>query len=116
MHVHRAFQLEGRPYLSCAYTQFYYRGYTVQAAVLIDARHPGETPALLPDSVAIRSQPDTVNEPQVSVQQPITGRRIGDAWLVVESMSNHGASSLTERLAVLDKLTACVRLRGSLCP
>jgi hypothetical protein len=116
VHVHSSSQLEGRPYLSCAYTQLYYRGYTVQAAVLLDARHPGELPALLPDSVAVRSQLDTVNEPQLSVQQPITGRRIGDAWLVVESMSKQGSSALAQRLAVLDKLTACVRLHGAPCP
>ena len=116
VHVHGQPQLDGAPYLSCAYTQLYYRGYTVQAAVLLDARHPGALPAPLPDSVAVRSQPKTRNEPQRSTQQPITGRRIGDAWLVVESMSHHGSSTLAERLAVLDKLTACVRVHGSMCP
>jgi hypothetical protein len=116
VHVHGQPQLEGEPYVSCAYTQLYYRGYTVQAAVLLDARHPGKLPALLPDSVTVRSQPDTVNEPQRSVQQPITARRIGDAWLVVETLSQQGSSTLTERLAVLNKLTACVRLHGTLCP
>lgn len=54
--------------------------------------------------------------PSRSTQQPITGRRIGDAWFVVESMSRHGFSTLAERLAVLDKLTACVRLHGTMCP
>ncbi len=116
VHVHGSPQLDGTPYLSCAYMQFYYRGYTVQAAVLLDARHPGRLPAPLPDSAAVRSQPETVNEPQRSGQQPITGRRIGDAWLVVESTSRQGLSTLEERLTVLDKLTACVRLHGKLCP
>jgi hypothetical protein len=114
--VHAEPQLEGEPYLSCAYTQLYYRGYTVQAAVLLDARRPGRLPARLPDSVTVRSQPDTLDEPERSTQQPITGRRIGDAWLVVESMSRQGSSTLGERLAVLDKLTACVRLHGAGCP
>jgi hypothetical protein len=116
VHVHGQPQLEGDPYLSCAYTQLYYRGYTVQAAVLLDARHPGRLPALLPDSVAVLSQPNTVNEPQRSVQQPITARRIGDAWLVVETLSHQGSSTLSERLVVLNKLTACTRLHGTLCP
>jgi hypothetical protein len=114
--VHRQPQLEGEPYLSCAYMQLYYRGYTVQAAVLLDARRPGWLPARLPDSVTVRSQPGTVNEPERSTQQPITGRRIGDAWLVVEGISRQGSSTLAERLSVLDKLTACVRLRGAGCP
>jgi hypothetical protein len=114
--VHGSPQLEGEPYLSCAYMQLHYRGYTVQAAVLLDARHPGRLPALLPDSQALRAQPETVNEPQRSVQQPITARRIGDAWLVVESVARDGSSSLGERLAVLDKLSVCVRLHGTPCP
>ena len=116
VHVHGSPQLEGKPYLSCAYMQLYYRGYTVQAAVLLDARHPGQLPALLPDSVVLGSQPETVNEPQRSTQQPITGRRIGDAWLVVESIDREGSSALAERLAVLKKLIVCVRLHGTLCP
>jgi hypothetical protein len=116
VHIHGSPQLEGEPYLSCAYMQLYYRGYTVQAAVLLDARQPGQLPALLPDSVAVGSHPETVNEPERSVQQPITGRRIGNAWLVVESIDHNGASSLAERLAVLNKLTACVRLHGTPCP
>jgi hypothetical protein len=115
VHVHGEPQLEGDPYVSCAYMQLYYRGYTVQAAVLLDARHPGQLPALVPDSVAVRSQPNTVNEPQRSVQQPITARRIGDAWLAVETLSHQGSSTLTERLTVLNKLTACIRLQGTLC-
>jgi hypothetical protein len=116
VHVHGQPQLDGDPYVSCAYMQLYYRGYTVQAAVLLDARHPGQLPALLPDSVTVRSQPDTVDEPQRSVQQPITARRIGNGWLVVESISRQGSSTLTERLAVLNKLTACVQLHQTLCP
>jgi len=116
VHVHGSPRLEGEPYLSCAYMQFYYRGYTVQAAVLLDARHPGRLPAPLPDSLAVGSRPETVNEPQHSGQQPITGRRIGDAWLVVESTGRRGFSPLAERLGVLEKLTACVRVHGTLCP
>jgi hypothetical protein len=114
--VHGAPQLAGRPYLSCAYTQLYLRGYTVQAAVLLDARHPGRLPAGLPDSVALRSQPETANEPPRSGQQAITGRRIGDAWLVVESLDHRGSSTLAERLAVLERLGVCVRLHGPPCP
>ena len=79
VHVHPSAQLEGDPYLSCAYMQLYYRGFTVQAVVLLDARSPGRPPALLPDSVALRSHPGTVNEPSRSGQQPITARRIGTA-------------------------------------
>ncbi|MGH2849214.1 MAG: hypothetical protein ACRDLP_01200 [Solirubrobacteraceae bacterium] len=116
VHVRGSARLEGDPYLSCAYMQLYYRGYTVQAAVLLDARNPGRPPALLPGSVTLRSRPGTVNEPPRSGQQPITARRIGNAWLVVESINRGGSSSLSERLAVLDRLTACVRPHGTPCP
>jgi hypothetical protein len=116
VHVHGSSRVEGDPYLSCAYVQLFYRGYTVQAAVLLDARNPGRLPALLPGSVALRSRPGTVNEPARSGQQPITARRIADAWLVVESINRNGSSSLSERLAVLDRLTACVRPHGTPCP
>lgn len=115
VHVHPSGRLEGDPYLSCAYMQLYYRGYTVQIAVLLDARDPGRVPALLPGSAALRSQPGTVNDPARSGQQPITARRIGNAWLVVESINRKGSSSLSERLAVLDRLTACVRPHGTPC-
>jgi hypothetical protein len=105
-------QLTSRTFLSCAFTEFAYGGYGIQAAILLDARHPGTLPAPLPNSTVARAHPEVLSEPavQVSGTQFITGRRVGDAWLVVES-----AGPLRQRLAVLDSLGACVRLSGS-CP
>jgi hypothetical protein len=114
-------QLTGKTYLSCASTQLadsHDRG-TV-AAILLDAQHPGSRPTPLPDAAPVPGHPQTFNEP--AVQPPasthslrisnvsITGRRIGDTWLVVQS-----GGTLAQRLAVLDSLGVCVRLTGRPC-
>jgi hypothetical protein len=98
--------------LSCAYTEFAYNGYGVQTAILLDARQPGSHPAGLPNATPVRGRRATFNERAIQAHgtQYITGRRVGNAWLVVES-----ASPLPERLAVLDRLSTCVRITGR-CP
>jgi hypothetical protein len=105
-------QLTSKTFLSCAYTEFAYHGYGIQAALLLDAQHPGAVPAALPNSTKIRPRPETLNEPAIQGNgtQYITGRRIGNAWLVIES-----ATPLRQRLAVLDSLDACVHINGH-CP
>ena len=111
-HLHGFPQLTSRTFLSCAYTEFAYHGYGIQAAILLDAQHPGTAPAPLPNSTQIRARPETLNEPviQSAGTQHITGRRIGNAWLVIES-----ASPVPQRLAVLNHLNACVHVNGR-CP
>ncbi len=106
-------QVIGRAYLSCIDTEITYRGWAVDVALLLDAQHPGTLPAPLPGATPIAGHPGVVNE-QSGIFGDITGRRVGDAWLVVES-SNRLAlrtSALPQRLAVLDALRTCVRLNG----
>jgi hypothetical protein len=111
-HLHGFPQLTTRTFLSCAYTEFAYHGYGIQAAILLDAQHPGAAPAALPNSTAIRRRPETLSEPAIqgAGTQYITGRRIGNAWLVVET-----AGPVPQRLGVLDHLNACVHINGG-CP
>ncbi|MFZ1924725.1 MAG: hypothetical protein WAU42_01145 [Solirubrobacteraceae bacterium] len=106
-------QVVGRAYLSCIDTEITDRGWAIDVALLLDAHHPGTLPAPLPGATPVPGHPGVVNE-QSGIFRDITGRRVGDAWLVVES-SNRLAlrtSALPQRLAVLDALRTCVRLNG----
>jgi hypothetical protein len=106
-------QVIGRAYLSCIDTEITYRGWAVDVALLLDAHHPGTLPAPLPGATPVPGHPGVVNE-QSGIFGDITGRRVGDAWLVVESSSRLAlrTSALPQRLAVLDALRSCVRLNG----
>ena len=109
-HIHAFPQVIGRLYLSCADTQLFYgHGYLMDTAILLDAHHPGSRPAPLPNATPVPGHPGVVNEAGLNFGS-ITGRRVGDAWLVVEA-----TSPLALRLAILDQLGTCVRLAGSLC-
>jgi hypothetical protein len=124
-HVHGFPDLAGKSYLSCANTQFGYGGEGVIAAILLDAQHPGTAPEPLPDAKPVPGHPQTYNEPAIpapagttgarlgnpAINPAITARRVGDAWLVVQA-----TGTLAQRLAVLDRLGACVQLSGAACP
>jgi hypothetical protein len=106
-------QVIGRAYLSCIDTEITDRGWTMDVALLLDAHHPGTLPAPLPGATPVAGHPGVVNE-QSGIFGDITGRRVDDAWLVVESSSRLAlrTSALPQRLAVLDAVRACVRLNG----
>jgi hypothetical protein len=114
-------QVIGRAYLSCIDTEITYRGWALDAALLLDAHHPGAAPAPLPGSTPVPGHPGVVQEEEGGIFGSITGRRVGNAWLVVESGSSLGShlvqrtSGLPQRLEVLDALRACVRIAGR-CP
>ncbi|MGA9874802.1 MAG: hypothetical protein WBQ21_03245 [Solirubrobacteraceae bacterium] len=106
-------QVIGRAYLSCIDTEITDRRWAVDVALLLDAHHPGTLPAPLPGATQVVGHPGVVNE-QSGIFGDITGRRVGDAWLVVESSSRLAlrTSALPQRLAILDALRTCVRLNG----
>jgi hypothetical protein len=106
-------QVIGRAYLSCIDTVITDRGWAMDVALLLDAHHPGTLPAPLPGATPVAGHPGVVNE-QSGIFGDITGRRVGDAWLVVESSSRLAlrTSGLPQRLAVLDALHTCVKLNG----
>jgi hypothetical protein len=111
-HVRGFPQLSAEDYLSCASADFTYHGREVLAAILLDAQHPGATPALLPNvrRVSQRSRAFSLATSLAGGSASIAARRVGDAWLVVQA-----AGSVRERLAVLAGLTTCVRTVGR-CP
>jgi hypothetical protein len=107
-------QVIGRAYLSCIDTEITYRRWALDAALLLDAHHPGVLPAPLPGSTPVPGHPGVVEEESGGIFGDITARRVGDAWLVVESSSRLAprTSSLAQRLEVLDALRTCVRIAG----
>ena len=98
--------------LSCAYTRFTYHGKTTNAAILLDARHPGAPPGPLPAATHLSRHPETVNQPASlsGIGLAVTARRVGNAWLVIETNSN-----LATRLEILDHIRTCVRTTGRPC-
>jgi hypothetical protein len=104
-HVHGFPGLPGTAYLTCATVYFNYRGAPATAAVLLDARHPGTAPASFPYATALSANVETVEQPDWSLAT-FSARRVGPAaWLIVQA-----SGSLAARLAILDRLRACVSL------
>jgi hypothetical protein len=92
-------------YLTCATVYFNYHGAPAMAAVLLDARHPGTAPASFPYATALSAKLENVDQPDASLAT-FTARRVGPAaWLIVQA-----SGSLAGRLAILDRLHACVSL------
>jgi hypothetical protein len=98
--------------LPCAYTIFTYHGETIDAAILLDARHPGAPPGPLPVATRLSTHPETVNQPArlTGIGLAMTARRVGNAWLVIETNGTPAT-----RLEILDHLHTCVRLTGRPC-
>lgn len=110
----RAFpQLAAGTLLSCASMSFTIHRETVNAAILLDARHPGIAPGPLPGTTGVAHQSETVNEParSTAIDLALTARRVGNAWLLIEANG-----SLASRLRILDHLAICVRTSGAPCP
>jgi hypothetical protein len=111
-HVHGFPQLTGKTYLACAETQFGYHG-GVDAAILLDAQHPGAPPEPLPNATPVPGNTAIVNEPaaDIGTGQALTARRLGNAWLVIET-----GGTITHRVRMLDRLHSCIKLNGTPCP
>jgi hypothetical protein len=88
----------GSAFVSCADTEFYWHHWPLEAAVLLDAAHPGREPAAFPQMRPVSGHPGVFDAPG-GVQGHLTGRRIPGAWLVVQ-----GGDSLEQRLAILNDL------------
>lgn len=92
--------LDGRPFLSCTQVTYQLGGRVVEAALLLDAAHPGTVePAPIPGAGPVPHHPGVVQ-----VHLPSSGlvaRRTRHGWLMLE-----GAGTLREGLIVLAHLHA----------
>ncbi|HWX96179.1 MAG TPA: hypothetical protein VNZ01_04935 [Solirubrobacteraceae bacterium] len=88
----------GRAFLSCVDTEYYLHGWPLETAILLDAQHPGSTPAPIPGMKSVRAAAGLFAAPG-DWHGEITAARRGNAWLVVA-----GGSGLAQRIAVLRHL------------
>jgi hypothetical protein len=86
---------QGELLLSCIDTHYYLHGWPLTAAVLLNAQHPGAPPGPLPGATPVPGATEMADFPAAG----LSGRRIGDAWLVVS-----GGSGTAQRLHVLAAL------------
>ena len=87
--------------LSCIDTEYYLENWPLDAAVVLNAAHPGAPPEPLYDFKQVPGHPGVVESPSRSQ----VARRAGGAWIVVE-----GGSGLQQRLTVLAHLRASIHL------
>jgi hypothetical protein len=93
----------GRPLLSCVSASYLFKNWPLVASVLLDAAHPGSTPAALPGMKPLRGHRGFFQAPVAEGEA--VARRIPGAWLVVA----HGSGN-AQRLLVLKHLRATVHL------
>jgi hypothetical protein len=86
---------QGELLLSCIDTHYYLHGWPLTASVLLNAQHPGAAPGPLPGAMQVVGATGIVDYPGAG----LSGRRIGNAWLVVS-----GGSGTAQRLRVLSAL------------
>jgi hypothetical protein len=96
--------LVGRAFFSCIDTEYYLHNWPLDAAILLDAAHPGGAPAAIPGLSPVPGRAGYVNGPG-DFKGALTAVRRGNAWLVVA-----GGSGLSQRIDVLSHLTATVKL------
>jgi hypothetical protein len=96
--------LVGRAFFSCIDTEYVLHKWALDAAILLDAAHPGISPAAIPGLAPVPGEAGYVNGPG-DFKGELTAVRRGDAWLVVA-----GGSGLSQRIEVLSHLKATVKL------
>jgi hypothetical protein len=117
--IHGFPQLADDAFLSCASAGFGVGSGAasdniVEAAILVDARDPGSRAPALPNSKPVPGHPSYVEEAvtQLVRSMTITARRVGPAWVVVETQD---PVALRQRLRILDALAPCIHLTGARC-
>ncbi len=96
--------LTGRAFFSCIDVEYYLRGWPLDAALLLDAAHPGSAPAAIPGLWPVRGHDGVFNGPG-DFKGELTATRFGNAWLVVA-----GGSGSAQRLQLLSHLKATISL------
>lgn len=96
--------LTGRAFFSCIDVEYYLHGWPLDAAVLLDAAHPGSAPVSIPGLWPMAGHDGVFNGPG-DFKGELTATRFGNAWLVVAGGSGSG-----QRLALLSHLKATISL------
>jgi len=105
--------VEGAALTSCLSVDYNVAGTTLTAAALVNARSPTSAPPALFGASPVAGQPGVVNREEDAGLKSgrliaFTGRRDGNAWIVVE-----GGSGLAERIAAVRALhVARIRVSG----
>jgi hypothetical protein len=94
----------GRAFFSCIDTEYYLQKWPLETAILLDAQHPGRSPASIPGMKPVAGAAGLFNAPG-DWHGEITATRLRDAWLVVA-----GGSGLHQRIEVLRHLGASVSI------
>jgi hypothetical protein len=89
----------GHAYLSCVEVGFRFHDVWLTAAVLLDAKHPGELPAALPDMRPVPGAPGVLDRSSPFLPEGFSALRVGSAWLVVQ-----GEASVSQRVRALRAL------------
>ena len=92
----------GRAFFSCIDVEYYLDKWPLDAAVLLDAAHPGSPPAAIPGLGPVPGHAGFFNGPG-DFKGELTATRRGEMWLVVA-----GGSGLAQRLRVLSHLSATI--------
>jgi len=85
----------GELFLSCVANEYYFHGWPLTAAVLLDARHPSAAPGPIPGALPVPGTRSLVDFAGAS----LSARRVGNAWLIVK-----GGSGTAQRIRVLEAL------------
>ena len=103
---------ETRAFQSCADTYYALGSSTLEAAVLLDAEHPGATPAALPYATPAPGASGVFDAPggimrggHAGSSNNLTAERLPGAWLVVT-----GGSGPAQQLQLLRHLRAAIHL------
>ncbi|HXB63451.1 MAG TPA: hypothetical protein VNV42_01115 [Solirubrobacteraceae bacterium] len=96
--------LVGRAYVSCVDVEYSLDHWPLDAAILLDAAHPGARPAAIPGLRSVAGEP-AYNNGEGDFKGDVTATRIPHAWLVVA-----GGRSLRQRIVLLRHLAAAVTL------
>lgn len=102
---------ESRAFQSCADTYYTLGGSRLQAAILLDAEHPGSRPAALPDMRPASGASGLFEAPGRGLMQlgggshQLTAKRLQGAWLVVT-----GGSGTAQQREVLRHLQASIHV------
>jgi hypothetical protein len=96
-------KLVGRAFFSCIDTEYYLKHWPLDAAILLDAAHPGAVPAAIPGLTPVPGAPGFFNGPG-DFKGELTATRNDSTWLVVA-----GGRNLAQRIEVLRHLTPTVK-------